>query len=285
MESFEHYVYKTEANWSLLTEGLTLPVDNQVIFARNMGEFLQRGESKSINIYLDGKSYKAQIRNVNFDARFKRVKDTLQIRYPRNGELAKALQASFMQSYRFFLNQRQTRAQEDRTMIRLPKEKKEYLAIYTTEYEDSYVFEIITAGEIDLLKQMVKNQSERLLEANFDFDITDTDSNILEDKRVVKIRKLNRKIGDNLKLFYGYRCQICGQIIGEQYGAHAIEAHHIDYFVNSLNNDANNQLIVCPNHHSIIHELNPVFDRKKLIYLYPNGTQEGLAINQHLHTY
>lgn len=285
MESFEHYVYKTEANWSILTEGLTLPVDNQVIFARNMGKFLQRGESKPINIYLDGKSYKAQIRNVNFDARFKRVKDTLQIRYPRNGELAKALQASFMQSYNFLLNQRQTRAQEDRTMIRLPKEKKEYLAIYTTEYEDSYVFEIITAGEIDLLKQMVKNQSERLLEANFDYDITDTDSHILEDKRVVKIRKLNRKIGDNLKLFYGYLCQICGQIIGEPYGAHAIEAHHIDYFVNSLNNDANNQLIVCPNHHSIIHELNPVFDRKKLIYLYPNGTQEGLAINQHLHTY
>lgn len=48
MEDFEHYVYKTEANWSLLTEGLTLPVENQVIFARNVGKFLQRGESKPI---------------------------------------------------------------------------------------------------------------------------------------------------------------------------------------------------------------------------------------------
>jgi len=85
MEDVEHYVYKIEANWSLLTEGLTLPVDNRVVFARNMGKFLQRWESKPINIYLDGKSYKAQIRNVNFDAHFKRVKDTLQIRYPCNG--------------------------------------------------------------------------------------------------------------------------------------------------------------------------------------------------------
>jgi predicted HNH restriction endonuclease len=234
---------------------------------------------------LDGKSFTAQIRNVDFDARFKRIKDTLQIRYPRNGELARALQASFIQSYHFFLNQRQVRAQGDRTMIRLPKEIKEYLAIYTTAHEDTYVFETITTGEIDLLKQVVKNQSERLLESNLDLDILDTDSHILEDKRVVKIWKLNRKIGDNLKLLYGYRCQICGQIIGEQYGAHAIEAHHIDYFVSSLNNDTNNQLIVCPNHHSIIHELNPIFDRIRLVYRYPNGIQEGLAINQHLHTY
>lgn len=285
MEEFEHYVYKTEANWSLLTEGLTLPVDNQVIFARNMGKFLQRGESKPISIYLDGKSYKAQIRNVDFDPRFKRNKDILQIRYPRNGELARALQCSFVQSYHFLLNQRQIRVQGDRTMIRLPEEMREYLAIYTMAYEDSYIFESITTGEIDLLKQVVNNQSERLIESNFDCDITDTNPHILEDKRIVKIRKLNRKIGDNLKLLYGYRCQICGQIIGERYGAHAIEAHHIDYFVNSLNNDTNNQLIVCPNHHSIIHEINPIFDRKRLVYRYPNGIQEGLAINQHLHTY
>lgn len=285
MEDFEHYVYKTEVNWSLLTEGLTLPVDNQVIFARNMGKLLRRGESKSINIYLNEKRYKAQIRNINFDERFKRIKDTLQIRYPRNGELARALQANFIKSYNFLSYQRNIRSQGDRTIIKLPKKMEEYLAIYTTEYEDSYVFETIAAEEIDLLRQVVKNQSEHLFESNFNFDITDNNSCIHEDKRVVKIRKLNRKIGDNLKLLYGYRCQICGRLIGERYGAHAVEAHHIDYFVNSLNNDANNQLIVCPNHHSIIHELNPVFDKKRLIYLYPNGIQEGLAINYHLQIY
>jgi len=177
------------------------------------------------------------------------------------------------------------RSQEDRSMIRLPKESKEFLAIYTTAYEDSCIFETFTTTEIDLLKQVVKNQSERLLESNFNFDILDIDSHILEDNRIVKIRKLNRKIGDNLKLLYGYRCQICGQIIGEHYGAHAVEAHHIDYYISSLNNDANNQLIVCPNHHSIIHELNPIFDRKKLTYNYPNGIQEGLLINQHIYMY
>jgi hypothetical protein len=79
MDSNETYVNKSEVNWSLLTEGLTLPVENQVVFARNMGHFLHRGEAKAIVLYLNGKGYRAQIRNVNFDSKFKRKNDTLQI--------------------------------------------------------------------------------------------------------------------------------------------------------------------------------------------------------------
>jgi predicted restriction endonuclease len=81
---------------------------------------------------------------------------------------------------------------------------------------------------------------------------------------------------------YGHRCQICGRLIGEEYGSHVAEAHHIDYFVNSLNNDSSNQIIVCPNHHSIIHDANPLFDRKNLLFVYENGYKEGLKINLHL---
>jgi len=120
------------------------------------------------------------------------------------------------------------------------------------------------------------------MEANFNYEAEDKTAAIFEDKRIIKIRKLNRKIGDNLKLLYDYRCQICGRITGTDYGTHIVESHHIDYFVNSLNNDSNNQLIVCPNHHSIIHDTNPVFNRKKLIFLYPNGYREGLTLNRHL---
>ena len=43
MES-ENYVYKKEIDWSTLMEGFTLPLDNQVIFLRNMENFLQRGQ-------------------------------------------------------------------------------------------------------------------------------------------------------------------------------------------------------------------------------------------------
>lgn len=278
----ENYVYTAEMNYSLFTGAITLPVDNQVIFARNMGDFLQRGQSREINIFLCGNSYKAQIRNVNFDEKFKRQKDTLQIRYPRNGSLAIALQQCFSKSYQYILSQREIRSAHNRSIIKLPEEYIEYIAIYTTEFEDTYIFETIDANDISYLKQATQNQQERVFETNFNYDAENTTSTIIEDKRIVKIRKLNKSIGDNLKLLYNYRCQICGQLIGDSYGTHVIEAHHIDYFVKSLNNNSNNQLIVCPNHHSIIHALNPIFDKKHLEYTYPNGFREGLVLNRHL---
>lgn len=52
MES-ENYVYKKEIDWSTLMEGFTLPLDNQVIFLRNMENFLQRGQSKIIHFQLN----------------------------------------------------------------------------------------------------------------------------------------------------------------------------------------------------------------------------------------
>ena len=278
----ENYVYKKEVDWSLLNEGLTLPFDNQVVFGQIMGRFLKRGESKDITLYLNGHSYKAKITNVNSDPKFKRKKDTLQIRYIKGGELAKELQACFMTSYQFIKKTRELRQPGDRTMIRLPEDLKEYLAIYTTEYDDSYVLDPIVSEDIAALKQVVSGQKERILEAEFNYDVEDATSALLESECIVKIRKLNKKIGDNLKLLYNYRCQLCGCLIGEEYGSHIAEAHHIDYFVSSLNNDANNQLIVCPNHHSIIHDTNPVFDRQKRLYIYKNGVEQKLLLNRHL---
>lgn len=121
-----------------------------------------------------------------------------------------------------------------------------------------------------------------MIETKINYDVTDEEAGITVNMQFVKIRKLNRKIGQNLKLLYGYRCQICGRLIGEEFGAHIAETHHIDYFVKSLNNDASNQMVVCPNHHSIIHDADPTFDRKNTVYIYPNGTQQKLVLNVHL---
>lgn len=282
METTENYVYKKEVDWSLLNEGLTLPVQNQVVFGLNMGRFLCRGEAKVITLYLNGRSYKAKLTNVNFAAEHKRIKDTLQIRYTPNSEIANAMRTYFYRSYKYISEKRKLRVAGDRSMIHLPEDCREYLAIYTTEYEDTYILETIVEEDIAALQNVVKNRQERVFEASFNYDIVDEKAGIFETERIAKIRKLNRKIGDNLKLLYNYRCQICGSNIGDKYDSHIAEAHHIDYFVSSLNNDSDNQLIVCPNHHSVIHDVNPVFARKQLFYTYPNGKREGLVLNLHL---
>lgn len=282
MEGCNEYVYKQEINWSLLTEGITLPVENQVVFGRIMNRYLTKGEQKPIKIFLNGKSYDAKVVNVNFDKKFNRKTDVIQIRYPRNGDLARELQQIFASSYNFFSNARKIRPEGSRSIPKLPEDAKEYLAIYTTEYDDTYEFDTIGATDIEAVKQDVAGKSEYLYEANYDMDMEDATSTIREVQGVYKVRKLSRKIGDNLKLLYGYRCQICGQLIGEEYDSHVAEAHHIDYYVNSLNNDASNQMIVCPNHHRIIHDTDPIFNRLGLKYIYKNGLEEPLRLNRHL---
>lgn len=68
---------------------------------------------------------------------------------------------------------------------------------------------------------------------------------------------------------------------GEKYDAEVVEAHHINPFVKTLNIDALNQIIICPNHHRIIHFTNPIFDRNKLSFSYPNGCEEKVILNRH----
>lgn len=278
----EQYVYKKEVDWSLLTEGLTLPLKNQVYFGQVAGRFLSPGESKDIHLYLNGKSYPAQIRSLKLDPKFKRTKGMMQIRYPKNGELSKALQGMFVRSYAYLEKMRAVREKGDRSILKLPEDEKEYLAIYTTEDDDSYVLEAITNSEIKSLRDIMAGSSERVMEAEFNYDTKDNTAGLESKIQIVKIRKLNKKIGDNLKKLYSYRCQICGKMVGERYGSHVVEAHHIDYFVKSLNNDMDNQLIVCPNHHSIIHDVDPFFDRRRLLYVYKNGLEEKLVLNEHL---
>ena len=280
MES-ENHVYKKEIDWSTLMEGFTLPLDNQVIFLRNMENFLQRGQSKIIHFFMNGKTYDAKIVNMNNSVE-KRKKDAYQIRYSRNGELSQALQQYFFKSMSYIKMIRESRDPKDRSYIKMPDGLKEYLAIYTTEYEDTFLLEPITQDDFQVMKKAIQGMRERTVENEIEYEMEDKSSGIEKKLQIVKIRKLNRKIGENLKLLYGYRCQICGQVIGEKYGSHIAEAHHIDYFVNSLNNDANNQMIVCPNHHSVIHDANPVFDRRRMVYRFDNGAEERISLNKHL---
>ena len=281
--STENYVYKKEVDWSLFNYGLSIPISHQVIFKQIAGRFIERGESKPITLYLNGKSYKARLNNLKIDPKYGNHVDMVHIRYSVNSDIAVALRGCFNRTYAYIKKLKELQSPGSKAHIKIPEEMKEYLAIYTTEYDDSYILEPIVARDLQEYRSSIKNQKERIIEASIDYDVADLNSGYVENERLTRIRKLNRKIGENLKILYSYRCQICGKIIGEEYGSHIAEAHHIDYYVNSLNNDSNNQMIVCPNHHSIIHDANPKFDRKRMMYLYPNGVEQKIVVNLHLH--
>ena len=278
----ESYVYKKEVDWSLFNYGLAIPVDYQIIFRQIADRYIERGESKQVTLYLEGKSYQAKINNNKIHPSAGNRKDIVQIRYSPNSDLAYALRGLFSRSYAYIAAMKKMQPAGSKAHIALPEDQKEYLAIYTTEYDDSYVLEVITAEDVEDCKAAMKDQDEQQVESYFNTDMKDKTAGIYTNPRMVKVRKLNRLIGENLKLLYGYRCQLCGQLIGEEFGSHIAEAHHIDYFVNSLNNDASNQMVVCPNHHRIIHDANPVYDRQQRLYVYANGMRQKLVLNKHL---
>jgi len=64
-----------------------------------------------------------------------------------------------------------------------------------------------------------------MVEAEINYENVDEDVGIQQNLRSVKLRKLNQKIVENLKLLYNYRCQLCEQLSGEEFGSHVAEAH------------------------------------------------------------
>ena len=95
-------------------------------------------------------------------------------------------------------------------------------------------------------------------------------------------RIYNTSIVKQLKILYQGKCQICGEQPFKEKNINISEVHHIRYFSLSCNNDIDNLIVLCPNHHRLIHKLNPEFDFEKKEFKYPDGTKEKVILDYHL---
>jgi 5-methylcytosine-specific restriction endonuclease McrA len=273
------YIYKKEIDWSALHFGVNIPILLQNIFYDNIKIKLQKGDSKQIKLLVEGTEYSAILTNIYFDeTKYPTHKELLQIRWTPNSLIAKKMREIFSCSYNY-LRVKKEKLTNKKKQLSVPEDIREYLAIYSTVFDDVFTIECITNNEIRKTKDIVQKYDE--LELEQIIQATDSPA-FIEKTRTTKIRKLDKIIGDNLKRLYEYKCQICGLCIGESYNATVIHTHHIEYFSISLNNNADNIMVICPNHHGIIHATNPIFNREKKLYTYPNGYSEGLKINLHL---
>ena len=110
----------------------------------------------------------------------------------------------------------------------------------------------------------------------------DTSSRIVRAIRESNNRVFDTRIQKSLKKLYEFRCQICGARAIEMYGVDISAAHHLELFSLTANNDAKNIMIVCPDHHRIIHKAKPMFNTEFKRFDYSNGKQENLMYNIHL---
>ena len=273
------FYYKKEIDWSALHFGVTIPVSLQNVLYENIKIKLNKGQSKKIKLIVEGEEYEVVLTNFNYnETKYPTPKELVQIRWAGNSEIAQKLRNIFYSSYSYLSVERE-KLENKKKQLSVPEETREYLVIYSTDFDDVFSVECITNNEIREAKAAIHGYNELEIEQILQ---TQDDSSIIQKLKTVKIRKLDKTIGDNLKLIYDYKCQICGLCVGESYDAKVIHTHHIEYFSVSLNNNADNIMVICPNHHSIIHATNPIFDRKEKLFKYPNGYVEGLKLNLHL---
>jgi len=274
------YIYKKEIDWSALHQGISIPLTIQEVFIDFTNKLIQRGKTVQIKILLYSNTYSANLVNQKFDEqKYPTHKDILQIRYSPESDLARNLRSIFAASYSYLKKHRE-RQEGQYSRITVPKNKKEYLAIYATKYPATFLFDCITYEENNAFEKEIKLLHE--VEYENIINLSDPTSGYYYSNRINKIRKLNSAIGNSLKALYENRCQICGHNVSARYGASIVEAHHIVPYTVSLNNNPDNILILCPNHHVIIHKTNPSFDWKRLSYHYNNGLEEQLSLNRHL---
>ena len=270
----DFYIMQKKVDKSVLCQGMTIPQVFHEVFYQKIGFRLGHGESSRVEVSLNGAEYEVRVSNLGFDRqKYSTHQDILQLRYDSNHELIQALRAAFANTWGYLLEYKA--ANSSFRGFQPQQGQEEYLAIYAVN--GSMLFECIPYTEYNDGVREIKTMEEIAFETQRD------DGAYVEERiGVRKIRHLSRSIGNSLKELYGYRCQICGEFIGEKYGSKLIHAHHIEYFTKSLNNNPENILIVCPNHHGIIHDCNPVFDRTEKAFRYPNGLVEGLVLNRHI---
>jgi len=92
----------------------------------------------------------------------------------------------------------------------------------------------------------------------------------------------NPELPLTLKELYSHRCQICAYDFKSNYGQPYSETHHVIWLSRGGVDHSNNLIVVCPNHHRIIHETKPDFDRENLVFIYPNRFRERLQLADHL---
>lgn len=92
----------------------------------------------------------------------------------------------------------------------------------------------------------------------------------------------NRQLVEQLHTLYHGRCQLCGFDPPTLYSVEASEAHHIVYRSRGGDDAFENLVLLCPNHHTVIHKSDATFDYGRLHFIFSNGRVEPLCINEHL---
>lgn len=271
-------IFTKQVDKSVLHDGFTIPVYLHEAIYESLGYKLAHGERANIKVIVDAHEYEVNLINQAFSqTKFEGHTDVLQVRYTKGSDFSQAMREIFCSTYDYIEEQKKNLA--PKKQVRIPNDMREQLMLYKADDDNCYRMECITVSDhIANIKELVTEESFELPAEKW----IDPKASIVAVNKIVKIRRIDQSISSNLKRLYNYCDQITGLPVGEEYGHSVVEAHHIDFFVNSQNNDASNIIILSPNFHRIIHQNMPEFDRVKKAFVFQNGVIEPVKLNKHL---
>lgn len=80
---------------------------------------------------------------------------------------------------------------------------------------------------------------------------------------------------------YQDRCQVCQWSALGAYGAETAEAHHAHWLSRGGGDDLDNLVLLCPNHHRVVHRCDAPLDYRDLSFVF-GDRREPLSLNSHL---
>ncbi|MDM8557141.1 hypothetical protein QUF75_20665, partial [Desulfococcaceae bacterium HSG7] len=194
------YIYKKEVDWSLLHDGLTIPISIQVVFHKMLQEKLPRGSVKDINLIFDSIKYPVKLINQKFnEKKYPKHKDLIQIRYLPTSEFAMKIRSVFISSYNFIKNIRDKRKLQGikKRRIYIPYEIKEYFALYTTQFNDVFVLDCITNEDVKAARSYISAFSEEEFEMGINYNLKDLTARIEKAKTDEWLKRiLDKNIND-----------------------------------------------------------------------------------------
>jgi 5-methylcytosine-specific restriction protein A len=273
-----HLIFTKQVDKSVLHDGFTIPSYLHEAIYESLGHKLAHGERTNIKVMVGSHEYEVNLINQAFNqTKFEGHTDVLQVRYTKSSDFSRAMRDIFNSTYEYVKEEKKHLA--PKKQVKIPDNIREQLMLYKTKGENYYRMECLTVSDyITDIKAVVTEES---FESPIEKWI-DPMASIETVNKLVKIRHIDQSISNNLKRLYNYCDQITGLPIGNEYGGPVVEAHHIDFFVNSQNNDASNIIIISPNFHRIVHQNKPEFDRFKKAFIFQNGVIEPVKLNKHL---
>lgn len=152
-------------------------------------------------------------------------------------------------------------------------------AFLTNKTKDSDLMDSTVNDDV-LPEYAIAATSESEIENVLNFHDADAGIRIKEGNKIVRV--YNTSIIKQLKKIYKGCCQICNQRFFEEFNTDICEAHHIEHFSLTQNNDSSNIIILCPNCHRLMHKLNPRYVPEEKCFVFENDQRLYVKLDYHL---